>query len=235
MWVAFLMGLSDCLNPVWLATSLLFLFYISVVCHTKSQMASSGFVYIVVMLSVNFFSLIGVYDPIYQNDQFSQTAKYVELILGLVFILIGILHFIDWRRFYHRKGSESFKWWIPGYWNPPKDGHRGYHSGLVVFLSSVLAWTFSIFAGIWTQNYYLFVLLYKLAENGKMILYGPVYLAYSASLMLPFLLICLIFVFRARWQEIFNRHSGVFKAFFSILFLSIGLGLSFFILEIIKL
>jgi hypothetical protein len=230
------MGLAAGMNPLMLATAMLFIWLLSVYRHTRAQLIAVGSCYLGIVWLVSFMVLNGNYDHLIYLAHVERLIGIFYWVLAVLYLYLGFVHFNDWLLL--RRGRDVPMLGLP---SPrtidlsPRTG-RWYRHFYLVFIFTVIAWHIALFESSLTQNYYLFVVMFEyLKADAALARAITAFLAYMisyTSLLWLAWAVCLIDGSSMRVRSYLNRHLAMEKLVLSALFWSTSVGLVFYLLNI---
>lgn len=95
----FTIGAKDGINPCGIAAVLIFIIYLSRVGRTQRRLAGFGALFIASAVMTHFVLLFGAGDPLLASPVVYGAIRAAYLFLAAVFLVLGVLHISDWRRY----------------------------------------------------------------------------------------------------------------------------------------
>jgi hypothetical protein len=234
---AFTVGIYDGLNPCNFGTALIFLMYLSAIGHTLRQVVWFGFLFLVSSGAMQFLMSLGTFDRILTLPPTLQAICRWYGIVAVIFLFLGVVNILDWWRYKQHGDIGKFRSPLPGFL---KGVHHQKKAGvitqilrnaLLVPITMAIASGVTFASAIYPQREYIFILYSYMLAGGNASFALWSFFQYSLASVLPLVLI---------WAAAFltglkgRGHPSViayYKGISAALFLSIGIGLGYFVLS----
>ena len=93
---AFAAGLTDSVNPCALATSVLFIIFLSVFGVTEKYIRVGGITFIIAFFLTKLVLILGLFDFVLGPLKVQMYLRFGQLLVAVFFIGLGLVHFYDW-------------------------------------------------------------------------------------------------------------------------------------------
>lgn len=175
-------GLGDALNPCNLSTLVMFTAYLGWLRHRKISTAFAGWAFVVFSFIASLIYATGGLMNILYSISFFAAMRVFYVLIGVVFVVVGAVHFLDWVKIY--KGGEV-KFGLP----LTDDGQGVPFSKFLTSLSViVLAIVLNAFATVWPSNKFITVYANYLHVPGEFKKTLIMLVIYCVMLTLPMLI-----------------------------------------------
>jgi len=232
---AFRSGLSFGFNPLAVTTILVFMLFLSFQGKTRLRVFVLGFFYILVaFLSIIVFSL-GLFDQILINPYIQKGARILYSVMAGIFVILGFLYFQDWFSSKKKGGEILFFMKEPSILRRYEKVKGKALVLISLILSSIcLSFFFIILSCLWPQDEYAFIILSSLLAKSNVGLARLALGVYGIAFVFPLFCVWLVFLgiaYSNRIQKIFMNIVSQRRIMLSSIFLSMGFGLVYVILE----
>ena len=233
---AIVLGLEDSVTPCALVTLVVFVMLLSRLGGTYRKVLCLGALFLVTAFVTKFSVIFGILDVALSSVSINKAIRVVYLVVGIGFIVFGILHLMDWVRCKQGNDGNHFLIKLPVILKEAVSPAQRSQNFLIrllkivglIYLFMFSGITFVFMSSIWAQDYLLYWMVYALLANKEF------YAASSAvsfsvfMFMLPLLVSWLAMIWitkssRARAQ--LTKSVRVLKLSCSALYLTIGVGL----------
>lgn len=232
------LGLKDGLNPCALATLLVFQLFIRFFARDRKTIFRIGLSFIVSAFVIYIFLVLGAFDRFLSRGIVHNSIFVSYLILAVIFVAIGVIHFVDWVRFLKKKDVNYFLIQLPSFLTrgdlDQQTNAKNEATGmLIIYFAFVLGSGLVLLASIWPPSANVFLNYYLLTISGKSWMAFLPYFFYSLGYVFWLLIIWLIVLRVSTLYKLAERilaSISLVKIIFSSIFLSVGIGLLYFFL-----
>lgn len=233
---AFTAGAYDGINPCGFASVLIFAVYLAYVGHTQKHIFWLGILFVISAILTHYTLAIGMFDAILLLPIALYAIRVIYWFLAASFLMFGVLNILDWWQYKKHFDVTCFRCTLPAYLNDSKSGQiagikkKIFTILLFILLAFFVAVTMTIAGSIYPQREYIFIVHSFLMAGGNSKFALLSFFQYSVASVLPLVLIWIVIFFvgcKARGKA---KAISYYKGISSALFLSVGIGLGFFLL-----
>lgn len=231
------LGLKDAFNPYALSNAFIFVLMLLFFGKKLIHIYMIGFVFIVTTIWGNYNILIGEFDTSINVDQFSQLSGTVYFIIGIGFLILGCLNFIDWLKM---KNTHNLNSCILKFHSlsslitedgqslsDQKDNVATYFILVVgLFLAYGCAYVLSILHTIWPKNYYLLLMYYLFLSSEHLAFSAQSLVIYCVSFCSSLFILWMAVIYIRRAIERGKSKITIyrnFKLYFALLISGVGI------------
>lgn len=230
-----LAGLLDGINPCAFTTIVFFISFLALSGYKRREMIFAGTFFTLAVFIAYILIGLGIFRFLRTLNQFHYIAVAVDILIGGIAFLLGILSIIDYARFKKTKDAKSVILKLPdalkhkihsiiGY-----DFRKGKSDRVILFKIAWIAFTagltVSILESLCTGQVYLPTIAFVLKMPDKGMHALGYLLVYNLAFIVPLIIVFLLGLFGMTSQSFtrfMERHLGVVKLSTAILFFVLG-------------
>jgi len=237
-------GLLDGINPCAFTTIVFFISFLALAGFRKREMFFAGFFFMLAVFITYFMIGLGIFRFLRALDTFRYLAIAINIIIGALAFLLGILSLVDYFRFRKTRDAKDAILQLPKSIKNRihsvigADFRQGKNVGQrkalarVAWIALTCGFLVSILESICTGQVYLPTIAYVLRMPGKHISALSYLILYNIAFILPLVVVLILGLFGAtssNFSRFMQKHFGIVKLATAILFFTLG-----FILIIFK-
>ena len=233
---AFTVGIQDGINPCGFASALIFILYLSFIGYTQKRVFFLGLLFIVSSGATHFGLAAGLFDFIITAPVVMLFFRIFYFLVAVVFLVLGVLNIMD--RWQYRKYFDTgrFKCKVPAFLRdlqsekPANKTKKFLIAVKFILLAVVIGFLVTLCGSIYPQRDYIFIVHSYLMAGGDAKFAFLSFAQYGVASVVPLVTvwIAILFLGLARKKiKVILYYKGISAA----LFLSIGIGLGYFLLR----
>ena len=233
---AFKVGVNDAINPCGFATVLVFIYYLSAIGYTQKRVFWFGLLFILSSVAAHFGLTIGFFDPIVTSSLVLLLLRAFYFLLTSAFLVLGVLNIMD--RWQYEKYSDvrRFRCKVPAFLKD-LENEKPYHkikTFLVIvefiLLALVVGILVTVCSSLYPQREYIFIVHSYLMAGGNGRFAFASFFQYAVASTWP-LVVAWAAVLCLNMARKKKKAILYYKTILSALFLSVGVGLGYFLLS----
>ncbi|MBN1869435.1 MAG: hypothetical protein JW847_02510 [Candidatus Omnitrophica bacterium] len=233
---AFTVGIKDGINPCGLASALILILYLSWIGYTQKRVFTFGLLFIMASIVTQFGLVQGVFDVFLTAPTSISLFRILYFLMALGFILLGAINIFDRLQYGKFFNTKLFKCKVPAFLRIHEAERTAHKRGNVfrvigvMLLAVVIGAIVTLFASLYPQLEYIFIIHSYYMAGGDMNFALSSFAQYCVATVLPqiFALIVVLIVGLMREKR---KAILYYKSISAALFLSVGIGLLFFLLR----
>ena len=236
----FFLGLKNSFNPCALATVLVIQLFIRKFAYNRRMVLRLGFIAIVSVFLNYILLAVGYWDKFLEKAIAHNMFYKSYLTLAVIFLIVGIIHFVDWVRYLKKNDLNCFLIRVPRFitdrdsLQPILSRTDPFKKVALYIAAFYLGVALAVLASIWPQDPELYVSSYFMVTSGKSLGISLMFAFYSLGYVFLLIIIWVSVFYVTRSQkrkEKVLQHISLIKIVFSSVFLSVGAGLMYFFLS----
>ena len=148
---AFAAGLTDSVNPCALATSVLFIIFLSVFGVTEKYIRVGGITFIIAFFLTKLVLILGLFDFALGPLKVQMYLRFGQLLVAVFFIGLGLVHFYDWVTYWRYLDVRRLLIKMPVFLGPRDTAVSApqIKTGKFVFLTIILSIAAAVLESVW--------------------------------------------------------------------------------------
>lgn len=234
-------GLEDGINPCAFTVIVFFISFLTLQGYLKRELALIGISFIFAVFVTYLLIGLGIFNFLYHLQGFWVLVKAINISVGILSILLGILSIYDFLKFKKSQNTEDLLLQLPKgikkrihsiiglhYRRGKEEGGVGgkRHIGRLIFSAFITGFLVSLLEAVCTGQLYLPTIIFVFKATSLKIQALGYLLLYNAMFIVPLLIIflfALLGVSSEKFSNILRKRLSAIKIIMAILFFSLGI------------
>lgn len=199
-WVFLKSGFLTALNPCALVMLMVFFLFVCSYVRNSVSLFVLGFSSLLSVVVTTIALVFGIFDPLIMRSEFVVLSQWVYLIIGSVFVVLGLMHFRDW--FVSHQDNKSYQnFWIPlpKFFDEKQPMIFVIHLCWFIVITLVMT-AMTLLGSAWGHDYELFMSVVTTTRMQSVVLAIAQMAVYLFGLVLPLVLVFGTVIFLPKYK-----------------------------------
>lgn len=235
----FKVGIYDGINPCGFATALIFVLYLSSVGYTQKRVFWLGLLFIVSSVVAQFGLACGLCDFIVTVPFVMLFLRIFYFLLAAIFLVLGVIHIMDRWQYGKYFNTKRFKCKVPVFFNDSQSEKPAASKTKrfliiieITLLTIAIGFFMTLCSSIYPQSEYIFIVHSYYMAGGDARFARLSFFQYSFATALPLAVVWIAILFSGLMKKK-TKVILYYKGISAALFLSVGIGLGYFLLTLL--